>query len=82
MTVTEEVGPDTQLDALVLAGRPITSRLIMGTGGAANLDHILLEGSIRSAPAPGQPWPPGALRVASPSGKEPKRMDVAKPKLP
>jgi thiazole synthase len=40
MTVTEEVGPDTQVDALVLAGRPITSRLIMGTGGAANLEIL------------------------------------------
>ena len=49
MTLTDETGqgavqdeargvPDLDPDVLVVAGRPITSRLIMGTGGAANLD--------------------------------------------
>ena len=34
MTVIEEAGRDTLLDVLVVGGRSISSRLIMGTGGA------------------------------------------------
>ena len=48
MTLTDQTGPgavpdevsDLDPDVLVVAGRPITSRLIMGTGGAANLEIL------------------------------------------
>ena len=51
MTLTDETGqgavqdevrglPDPDADVLVVAGRPISSRLIMGTGGAANLEIL------------------------------------------
>ena len=51
MTLTDETGqgavqdevrglPDPDADVLVVAGRPISSRLIMGTGGAANLQIL------------------------------------------
>ena len=52
MTLTDQTGqgavqeeeargvPDLEQDVLVVAGRPITSRLIMGTGGAANLEIL------------------------------------------
>ena len=38
-----------EADDLVVAGIPITSRLIMGTGGAANLE--ILERALRAHPA-------------------------------
>jgi thiazole synthase len=51
MTITEQTGqgavqdtvhgvPEAEPDVLVVAGRPIASRLIMGTGGAANLEIL------------------------------------------
>ena len=51
MTITEQAGqgavqdtvhgvPEAEPDVLVVAGRPIASRLIMGTGGAANLEIL------------------------------------------
>jgi thiazole synthase len=48
VTLTDQTGPgavpdevsDLDPDVLVVAGRPITSRLIMGTGGAANLEIL------------------------------------------
>src|SRR3954454_21802901 len=55
MTITEQTGqgtvqdtvhgvPEAEPDVLVVAGRPIASRLIMGTGGAANLE--IFEGDL------------------------------------
>ena len=44
MTLTDQTGQgalqNLEQDALVVAGRPIASRLIMGTGGAANLEIL------------------------------------------
>ena len=43
MTLTDQPrqgAPDLEQEELVVAGRPISSRLIMGTGGAANLEIL------------------------------------------